>query len=659
MTPPFFITDRDEPYRPGLVLWVDGDNGLVVGQKVVPPEEIDGAVASVLLAALEKPAAGPRRRPLRVRVEDHDVAAEVRDVLGDDVTVTVAPTPELDQVLAAMAESFAGSADDASYLGDNAVTPATVARMFEAAKRLWTVAPWRHVHDDHVVRLDIPALGVDGACVSIIGALGQSFGILIFSSPAGFEGFCRMADEPPTSRGKLDFGSDWLSLTFARGADLSGRMRREIAEHGWPVADARAYPQLERHERDGVERPLVERDLRIAAACATSLALFCSKHSRVFADDHLDPLCESYFDSDDLEVRLTLPYHAVGLFDVNAAPAPTGAAQPKVGRNDPCPCGSGKKYKKCHQRAVGAAEQPSPARDAPQSHGDLERTLIREMSRFAEQRFGDLWFRFARDFDDFSEALMLAVPWSVYHFLVEGRTVCDWFLEERGTQLSKAAHGWLSAQTHVWMSIWQVVEVDAGRSLMLRDLLSHEERRVEEASASQILRPGDAVLARIVDQEGRSLLCGGHPQILPSELAQEVAARARKRVRRKRAVPIERLRDERVGRYLIKRWEAVAHEHEDHFAGTAQSAQSAQSPRSAADQAELDRAVLEYKKRHYSDWIDQPLPALAERTPREAVRTAGGRKAVAALLDDMEAHERTTETATAFDFSALRRKLGV
>ena len=23
-------------------------------------------------------------------------------------------------------------------------------------------------------------------------------------------------------------------------------------------------------------------------------------------------------------------------------------AQEKVGRNDPCPCGSGKKYKKCH-----------------------------------------------------------------------------------------------------------------------------------------------------------------------------------------------------------------------------------------------------------------------------------------------------------------------
>jgi preprotein translocase subunit SecA len=28
--------------------------------------------------------------------------------------------------------------------------------------------------------------------------------------------------------------------------------------------------------------------------------------------------------------------------------APVMRAGPKVGRNDPCPCGSGKKYKKCH-----------------------------------------------------------------------------------------------------------------------------------------------------------------------------------------------------------------------------------------------------------------------------------------------------------------------
>ena len=31
-----------------------------------------------------------------------------------------------------------------------------------------------------------------------------------------------------------------------------------------------------------------------------------------------------------------------------AAATPPGDTAPKVGRNDPCPCGSGKKYKHCH-----------------------------------------------------------------------------------------------------------------------------------------------------------------------------------------------------------------------------------------------------------------------------------------------------------------------
>jgi len=39
----------------------------------------------------------------------------------------------------------------------------------------------------------------------------------------------------------------------------------------------------------------------------------------------------------------------------DARPVTVRRDQPKVGRNDPCPCGSGKKYKKCHG-AAGAAE---------------------------------------------------------------------------------------------------------------------------------------------------------------------------------------------------------------------------------------------------------------------------------------------------------------
>jgi preprotein translocase subunit SecA len=38
----------------------------------------------------------------------------------------------------------------------------------------------------------------------------------------------------------------------------------------------------------------------------------------------------------------------------DAKPTTVRRSQPKVGRNDPCPCGSGKKYKKCHGAAAAA-----------------------------------------------------------------------------------------------------------------------------------------------------------------------------------------------------------------------------------------------------------------------------------------------------------------
>ena len=42
------------------------------------------------------------------------------------------------------------------------------------------------------------------------------------------------------------------------------------------------------------------------------------------------------------------PRPGIGRGAPQAPPQPVKHDQPKVGRNDPCPCGSGKKYKKCH-----------------------------------------------------------------------------------------------------------------------------------------------------------------------------------------------------------------------------------------------------------------------------------------------------------------------
>ncbi len=66
----------------------------------------------------------------------------------------------------------------------------------------------------------------------------------------------------------------------------------------------------------------------------------------------------------------------------SSAPAPRHVA--KVGRNDPCPCGSGKKYKDCHQKE-GEAFLAKLARKEEKAH----RREVRE--RLKEQ--GVPWFR--------------------------------------------------------------------------------------------------------------------------------------------------------------------------------------------------------------------------------------------------------------------------
>lgn len=133
--------------------------------------------------------------------------------------------------------------------------------------------------------------------------------------------------------------------------------------------------------------------------------------------------------------------------------------------------------------------------------------------------------------------------------------MCEHFLEAQRRKLSVRERSWLDAQRAAWLTIWEVTSVEPGVQLGLRDLLSGETRVVRERTASTTLVLRDAVLGRVVDFEGRSLLCGLHPRALPPFDAAVVVDRARTRLRRKRLVPVERLRAQAIGRFLIRCWE--------------------------------------------------------------------------------------------------------
>ncbi len=787
LAPPFYLLDREEPYRPRVVVWLELPEGRVVGRAMVMPEDLDGAVGRVLRKALTAPLVGRPRRPDAIRVDDPLSADEVRAEIGGAIPVTVAPIPEMDDVLEHMVESMPPGDVDESYLADGRVSPAAVERLFTAARGLFATAPWSIAADTQVLRMDVAALDVEGACLSILGQTTGRNGVLIFPSLIDFEVFVDAAGD--LEDGPIDLGSGWLALVYEGAADLPPSMRREAMKHGWPVAGPNAYPVVERRDPDGVLRPLVERDVAIVAACARSLGTFIRKHAAMFSSDTFTPTCESYFDVEDLEVRFTVPHEgdsdfdasdplddadADMEFDVALDPEPPAAApapfRPRVARNAPCPCGSGRKYKKCCLPADEAAHaERQPTRPVHES----DERLVARLTRFAMREFGDAWTAFANDFDRLLGAVSLAAPWSVYNFEVDGRTVAEAYLDRHGSRCTPDERAWMNAQRAAWLSVWEVLAVDPGRTVTLRDLLSDEQRTVQERRGSRSLVPRDAVLARIVDHEGISLLCGMHPRALPPFGAAEVVRSARGRLLRRRgAVPLDRLRDPAFGSHLIRHWEDSVQAGDaksagppqfcnqdgdpllpttDHFDVTPGTAPAVEARIAALDGADRDgtiddgteyaflrphdpphpdgeetvighvriepaalrletnslaradalrarieracgtrirhrareqtdpqtllkdrkeppappvpgsreaEAVAEFKTRHYARWLDQPLPALHGRTPRDAARTAAGRAELELLLKQME-HRENHSPGLPFDFSALRRTLRV
>ena len=121
-------------------------------------------------------------------------------------------------------------------------------------------------------------------------------------------------------------------------------------------------------------------------------------------------------------------------------------ARLKVGRNDPCPCGSGKKYKKCcllKQSAEPVASGPSGPEIRLQERVDdyLERSLPKsEVRRAMQVYFGEPLDRDGRRLEPDPEALDAEWPafrdWLLYDFrLSDGQTPIARFLSERGHRL--------------------------------------------------------------------------------------------------------------------------------------------------------------------------------------------------------------------------------
>jgi hypothetical protein len=199
----------------------------------------------------------------------------------------------------------------------------------------------------------------------------------------------------------------------------------------------------------------------------------------------------------------------------------------QAGRNYPCPCGSGKKYKKCCLLAEPAVDPVSNLRTLQDS---VEGRLI----RFVGEQFGEETLQLAWDefsdgsgaFDPDSPEVQLFFPWFFYDWRADGggpgrrqreaigrTTMAQVFLKSQ--DLDEPERAFIEAVVKEPLSFFEVVHAEPGKGLWLKDILRGVEYDVAERTASRSLERGDIVFGRVVPFPTCALLAGLGSTSLP------------------------------------------------------------------------------------------------------------------------------------------------
>ncbi len=198
-------------------------------------------------------------------------------------------------------------------------------------------------------------------------------------------------------------------------------------------------------------------------------------------------------------------------------------------RNAPCPCGSGRKYKKCHGAALPpeAAALPPDAR-AEWMRGDTvlqrQKRLGQELLDWAERKLGADWIDAALDAwgvsedDDVDEAVAdLFTTWSLFNYKqtkLAAPIAEAWLDDAVGRKADEDTRRLATAALASPLGLWEVETVEAGVGTTLTDRLSDTTHFVHEPDLTHGLGPGEFVLAYVIETDGVCVFSGLHADSL-------------------------------------------------------------------------------------------------------------------------------------------------
>lgn len=174
----------------------------------------------------------------------------------------------------------------------------------------------------------------------------------------------------------------------------------------------------------------------------------------------------------------------------------------KIGRNDPCPCGSGKKYKKCCMQIHQSIE-------------NAENNLKDKILRFSnEPRFkadirdaNDLFFE-GREPDE--DDISMFIDWFIYDYRLKdyNKSIIELFYLEKLQNLNNLEIGLLEERQNTVLGIYEVTGIERGRGIYIRDVFDNTEKFVNDVNTSKGMNRWDIVTLREITVSGKHCLSG-------------------------------------------------------------------------------------------------------------------------------------------------------
>lgn len=206
----------------------------------------------------------------------------------------------------------------------------------------------------------------------------------------------------------------------------------------------------------------------------------------------------------------------------------------KIGRNDSCPCGSGKKYKQCCLKE----KTSNPPEDVlwHRLRQVLDGLPI-DLLKFSQSYYGpagihEAWDEFTGwqeiPFESDTPHMPVFMPWFFHDWLpdidtevfsgaddIDVVTLAQAYVQKKGKRLDPLLVRYIEQCALSAFCFFDVVSCQPGYGMVLRDIFTGEVINVSERSASQHAKPNDILFGKVVQIDHVALLEACAPVLIP------------------------------------------------------------------------------------------------------------------------------------------------